>query len=119
MFKERTILVALIVLLFTAGNTVSAQNRYELTVKDAVDLAYKNVVELKNAQLDYKIQEQVNRETIGRALPQISANVGTQYYIQLPQILFPNAADAGIYNVLIKEGLMPQGTKFLYPHYNP
>jgi len=84
-------------------------------VKDAVGLAYKNVIELKNAQVDYKIQEAVNKETLGRALPQITANLGTQYYLKLPQILFPNAAEAGIYNVLVKENLLPQGTKVPTP----
>lgn len=96
-------------LLLTAG-IVQAQQRYELTVKDAVDLAFKNVIELKNAQVDYRIQEAVNKETFGRALPQISGNVGAQYYLKLPQILFPNAAETGIYNTLIKENLLPAGT---------
>ncbi|HEX8334797.1 MAG TPA: TolC family protein [Segetibacter sp.] len=111
--KPMPLLFMLLLTLFSVAAT--AQNRYELTVKDAVDLAYKNVVELKNAQVDYRIQEAVNKETFGRALPQISANLGTQYYLQLPQILFPNAAEAGIYNVLIRENLLPQGTKVPVP----
>ncbi|HVG41841.1 MAG TPA: TolC family protein, partial [Chitinophagaceae bacterium] len=96
-------------LLLLAGNA-GAQTRHELTIKEAVDLAYKNVVELKNAQLDYRIQEAQNKEITGRALPQVSGNIGSQYYIQLPQILFPNAAEAGIYNILVKENLLPSGT---------
>jgi outer membrane protein TolC len=101
--------------IIAAAKITTAQNRYELTVKDAVDLAYKNIIELKNAQVDYQIQEAMNKETIGRALPQISATVGAQYYMQLPQFLFPNAADAGIYNVLVKERLLPQGTPIPQP----
>ena len=100
--------IAMMLTLFSG--VASAQSTYELTVKDAVDLAYKNVVELKNAQVDYKIQQSVNKEITGRALPQISANAGTQYYVKLPQILFPNAAQAGIYDVLVKENLLPQST---------
>ena len=92
-----------------------AQQRYELTVKEAVDLAYKNVIEIKNAQLDYKIQEAQNKEITGRALPQVTGNLGAQYYLSLPQILFPNAADAGIYNVLVKEKLLPTGTVIPQP----
>ncbi len=98
-----------------ASQKTIAQNRYELTVKDAVDLAYKNVIELKNAQVDYRIQEALNREIFGRALPQISATSGAQYYVKLPQFLFPNAAEAGIYNVLVKEKLLPQGTAIPVP----
>src|SRR5690349_5766106 len=82
-------------LLVALTATAGAQQRYELTVKEAVDLAFKNVIEIKNAQLDYRIQEAQNKEITGRALPQVTGNLGSQYYIKLPQILFPNAADAG------------------------
>ena len=110
MSKQIKVLSLLFLFLIAAGKTSTAQNRYELTVKDAVDLAYKNVTELKNAQVDYRIQEALNKEITGRALPQISASGGIQHYLKLPQILFPNAAEAGIYNVLVKEKLVPQGT---------
>jgi outer membrane protein TolC len=99
-----------------SASTISpAQKKYELTVKDAVDLAFKNVIELRNAQTDYRMQEAQNKEIFGRALPQVTASLGTQYYLQLPQILFPNGADAGIYNVLVKEKILPQGTPIPAP----
>ncbi|TDH26183.1 TolC family protein [Segetibacter sp. 3557_3] len=110
MRKQFRIFSFLLLLVATSGYRSTAQTRYDLTVREAVELAYKNVIELKNAQLDYRIQESVNKETVGRALPQVSANLGTQYFLQLPLILFPNAADAGIYNVLVKEKLLPAGT---------
>ena len=111
--KMRTTIIGTFLLLF--AGLVQAQQKYELTVKDAVDLAFKNVLELKNAQVDYKIQEALNEETFGRALPQLTGNVGAQYYLKLPLILFPNAADAGIYNVLVKENLLPSGTPIPSP----
>ena len=77
-------------LLLVAG-LAQAQQRHELTVKEAVELAYKNVVELKNVQLDYKIQEALNQEIVGRALPQVSGNASTSYYLGLPKYLFPNS----------------------------
>jgi outer membrane protein TolC len=117
MFRKINLLTALLLLLVSATG-VTAQTRYELTVKDAVDLAYKNVIELKNAQVDYRLQEAQNREIFGRALPQVSATIGSQYYIKLPQFLFPNAAEAGIYNVLIRENLLPQGTKIPSPTFS-
>lgn len=107
-------LLMVLMLLLTAGY-LQAQQRYELTVKEAVDLAYKNVVELKNAQIDYRIQEAKNKEIFGQALPQVSANAGAQYYIKTPQFLFPNAAEAGIYDVLVKESLLPPGTPIPAP----
>src|SRR5215212_3119357 len=89
---------------------VQAQQRYELTVREAVDLAYKNVVELKNAQLDYQIQVAKNGEILGQAFPQLSGNVGANHYLKLPTILFPQSQQ-GVYDVLTKEGLLPSGTK--------
>lgn len=89
---------------------IYAQQRYELTVKDAVDLAYKNVIELKNAEVDYRIQEAQNKEIFGQALPQVTANAGTQYYLKLPQVLFPQS-DEGIYSVLKRENLLPPTAK--------
>ncbi len=82
-----------------------AQQRYELTVKEAVDLAYKNVVELKNAQIDYQIQVARNREILGQAYPQIAGNVGIQHYIKLPAILFPDATSTAVYQILKDEGV--------------
>ncbi len=79
--------------------------KYELTVKEAVDLAYKNVVELKNANLDYRIQEAMNKEIIGQALPQVSGTISSAYYLQTPKILFPQS-DEGIYKVLRRENLI-------------
>jgi outer membrane protein TolC len=79
-------------------------------VQQAVELAYKNVVDLKNAQLDYKIQEAQNKEITGRALPQISASGGTQYYLKVPQVLFPQS-DVNVYNVLKAQNLIPATTQ--------
>jgi len=91
-------------LLLLAG-TVAAQQRYELTVQEAVELAYKNVIEVKNAQIDYKIQEAKNREILGQAYPQLTGNAGANYYIKLPAILFPDATSTAVYSILQQEGV--------------
>jgi outer membrane protein len=106
MRRQIKMLPYLFLFLITASFASTAQNRYELTVREAVDLAYKNVIDLKNAQVNYKIQEAQNKEITGRALPQVSANGGTQHYIKLPQVLFPQS-DANVYNVLKAQGLIP------------
>jgi outer membrane protein TolC len=82
-----------------------AQQRYELTVKEAVDLAYKNVVELKNAQIDYQIQVAKNREILGQAFPQLTGNMSTNYYFKVPTILFPDATSTAVYSILKEEGV--------------
>jgi outer membrane protein len=94
------------------------QQKYELTVKEAVDLAFKNVIEIKNAEVDYRIQELVNKEIAGRALPQVSGSVGLQHYIKVPQLLFPQSS-AGIYQVLKDENLIPQNTAVPAPTLAP
>jgi outer membrane protein len=99
--------VTTLLLLFTIASF--GQQKYELTVKEAVDLAYKNVIEIKNAEIDYKIQELVNKEIAGRALPQVSGSIGMQHYIKLPQLLFPQS-EAGIYKVLKDQNLIAQST---------
>jgi outer membrane protein TolC len=97
---------SLLFILFAA--CVQAQQKYELTVKDAVDLAFKNVAELKNAQIDYRIQEAKNKEITGQALPQISSSAGINHYLKLPQILFPDATSTAVYSILKDEGVNGQ-----------
>ena len=102
-----TVLVLLIqVQLLAQQPANSTPGKYELTVKEAVDLAFKNVIELKNAHIDYKLQEAKNKEIFGQALPQVSGVVSSSYYLQLPKILFPQS-DEGVYQVLRREGLLP------------
>lgn len=102
--------------LISLANVLQAQTdttgpkRYELTVKEAVDLAFKNVIELKNARLDYRIQEAKNKEILGQALPQVSGNISANRYLQLPKILFPQSEE-GIYEVLRRENLLPSTAK--------
>jgi len=94
----------LIVLLF-AGNTLGAQQRYEITAKEAVDIAFKNVADIKNAQLDYKITDARNKEITGMAFPQVSASFQGNHYLSLPLIQFPDATELSVYDVLKKEGV--------------
>lgn len=102
MKMSKIIVSALLVL---AAGAVQAQQRYELSVKEAVDLAYKNVVELKNAQLDYRIQQAKNNEIKGQALPQVNGAVSANHYLQLPKILFPDATSTAVYSILKNEGV--------------
>jgi outer membrane protein len=108
MMKKMKLLQVLSSLLIVAS--VHAQQKHELTVKEAVDLAYKNVIELKNAQIDYRIQEAMNNELTGKALPQVNANAQANHYLKLPTILFPQS-EQGVYDVLKREGLIGSGVQ--------
>src|SRR5215203_3422774 len=50
-----------------------AQERHAFSAKHAVEYAKKNNTQVKNALLDIKIQEQVNKEVTAAALPNVSA----------------------------------------------
>jgi outer membrane protein len=95
-------------LLLTAIN-VNAQQKYELSVKEAVDLAFRNVIELKNARIDLQIQEAKNKEILGSAYPQVTGNVGLNHYLKLPGILFPDATATQVYGILKDEGVQGSG----------
>ena len=113
----KTIKRLIVVLLFLPG-ILQAQQKYELTVKEAVELAYKNVVDVKNAEIDYKNQEARNKEILGQAFPQVNGNLSANRYLSVPKLLFPQS-DEGIYKVLTREGLLPTGTQAPPPTFVP
>jgi len=79
------------VLLLTTGN-LQAQKSYKLSAKQAVDLALKNVTELKNLEID-------------RAFPQITGNISTQHYFSIPVTLLPDFISPSVYQVLVDNGV--------------
>lgn len=89
-------------------NVAFSQKRYELTVKEAVDLAFNNVTAVKNAALDIRLQKAQNNEITGQALPQISGTASLNRYLQLPKILFPDASESQVYGILKKENVIEQ-----------
>lgn len=101
-----TLFVALLVALIGNGQQQNAQPQvYEITAKGAVDIAFKNVAALKNAKLDYKKAQALNKEVTGMALPQVSGSLQGTHYLSLPQIQFPDATELAIYDVLKREGV--------------
>ncbi len=96
---------ATVIFLFFLSNRLAAQQVYEITAKEAVDLAFKNVADIKNAHLDYQIADAKNKEITGMALPQVSASLSGNHYLSLPLIQFPDATEQTIYDVLKREGV--------------
>lgn len=92
----------------TLVNVAFSQKRYELTVKEAIELAFNNVTAVRNAALDLQIQKAQNREITGQALPQLSGTASLNRYLQLPKILFPDASEAQVYGILKKENVISQ-----------
>ena len=66
-----------------------AQQKNEFSIQQCVDYAVKNSVTVKNALLDIKMQEQVNKEVTALAYPQVNASVGLTDYLEIPTSLIP------------------------------
>ena len=81
------------------------QKKYAITVKDAVNMALNNTIELKNLRLDKAKQNALNKEVTALALPQISGSAQAAHYLTLPLVLFPSQGRTDIYNVLSQEGV--------------
>jgi outer membrane protein len=108
-YNTKTILIAFVMATFFVVNVKAQQPQqpqiYNITAKDAVDIALKNVADLKNARLDYKIAEARNKEITGLALPQVTGSLQGNHYLSLPQIQFPDGSEVQIYDVLRSEGV--------------
>ena len=102
-------LLAVLILLF---NTAQAQQkdslqptRHEFSVKQAVDFALKNNVNVKNALLQVKVQEQQNAVFTASAYPHINASIGTTYNPAIATTVIPNFISPATYQVLIDQGV--------------
>ena len=62
---------------------------HHFSLQEALDYAEKNNVQVKNALLEIKLQEQQNREVTGMAYPQINGTGQLTYNAKLPTSLVP------------------------------
>ncbi|MBK8310983.1 MAG: TolC family protein [Chitinophagaceae bacterium] len=96
----------LLPLMATAQSADSVRiTKHEFTIQQAVDYATKNNVNVKNALLDVKLQEQQNREFTSNAYPHINANLGTTYNPNVATQVLPNFISPSTYQVLIDQGV--------------
>ncbi|HEY5967926.1 MAG TPA: TolC family protein [Chitinophagaceae bacterium] len=109
-YLTKTMLITLILVNLFQVNINAQQPQqqpqvYQITAKDAIDIAFKNLADLKNARLDYKMAEARNKEFTGLALPQITGSAQGNHYLTLPLIQFPDGSEIQIYDVLKQEGV--------------
>ncbi len=76
-------------LLITGSLSAQSTNKYEFSIKQAIEYAHKNNVQVKNALLKIKEQEETNREITASALPNVSGSFGITDYIVIPTSLLP------------------------------
>lgn len=86
--KLRTLAMVL-----SLGAVISLQAQdsaiHRFSVQQAIDYAHKNNVQVKNALLDIKIQEQSNRDVTSAAYPQINGTGSFIYNAAIPVSLIP------------------------------
>ncbi|MFM7671016.1 MAG: TolC family protein [Bacteroidota bacterium] len=83
----------------------STSVRHDFTLKQAIEYAKKNNVQVKNALLDIRRQEQVNREVTALAYPRINASIGTVFNPGIATTVIPNFISPATYQVLIDQGV--------------
>ena len=103
--KWLTVLILLPGLVMAQTDSVKKVTRHEFTVQQVVDYAMKNNVNVKNALLQVKIQEQQNRAFTSAAYPHVNASLGTTYNPAVATQVIPNFISPATYQVLIDQGV--------------
>lgn len=89
MLIKRALLLILTFTFIWINTKAQDSATHYFTLEQALDFAQKNNVQVKNALLDIKLQEQVNREVTGTAYPQISASGDLTYNAKLAMSAVP------------------------------
>jgi outer membrane protein TolC len=85
--KTTALLLSLMFASWVSAQT--ANTKHEFSIQQCVEYASKNNVQVKNALLAIKIQEQSNREVTSAALPTVSGSLGLTDYLKIPTTLLP------------------------------
>ena len=88
-----------------SGAGAIAQTTNAFSAKQAVDYGLKNAYQVRNALLDVLIQQQSNKDITSAAYPQITGNVSTTRYFDIPVQTIPDFISPALYGVLVKEGV--------------
>jgi outer membrane protein TolC len=102
-YSKKQLLLATSLLLL--GTIVQAQKKYAITADSAVIVAFNNVTEIKNLQIDSLLQFQKNKEITGSAFPQIAGTVSSTHYFSIPVTVLPDFISPSVYGVLTHEGV--------------
>lgn len=87
----------LYIVLLTLGISSSgfSQTSYQFSLQQAIEYAYQNQNDIKNAQLDAEISKSKVKETVAIGLPQISGSANIQRFLDIPTQVIPNFLGTG------------------------
>ncbi|MEO6583220.1 MAG: TolC family protein [Ferruginibacter sp.] len=91
-YRKQVIFLGAVIMLMQVA---VAQKVNQFSVKDAVDYAMANAVQVKNALLDVSVQKQLNKEITSAAFPQLNANGSFTNYLDIPTTLLPAEITGG------------------------
>jgi outer membrane protein TolC len=103
------LVASFVITLMAFANKADAQTKNEFSITQCVEYAYKNNLQVKNALLNIKSQEAINKEVTASALPTVTATVGGVNYLELPVSLLPGEIFGGTAGTFIPVRF---GTKF-------
>jgi len=109
MNTKRMLVASFVITLMAFANKADAQTKNEFSITQCVEYAYKNNLQVKNALLNIKSQEAINKEVTASALPTVTATVGGVNYLELPVSLLPGEFFGGTAGSFIPVRF---GTKF-------
>lgn len=95
MNTKRMLAAGIILTLIAFGNKTNAQTKNEFSITQCVDYANKNNLQVKNALLNIKGQQAINKEITASALPSLNATFGGVNYLELPVSLLPGEIFGG------------------------
>ncbi|MEO6188587.1 MAG: TolC family protein [Ginsengibacter sp.] len=111
MMKTKKFAVLLFSVLLTStsltskAQTDTASKVHSFTAEQAVNFALQNAVQVKNALIDIKLQEEQNKEITASAFPQITGSGSVNYNPNVAVQTFPNFIAASTYAVLVQENV--------------
>ncbi len=79
----------ILVILFLTGNLVRANEPARISLEDAIGQALEHNAVMKAARADLQIADRLIWETTAAGLPQISASLGYNYFLDIPTSLIP------------------------------
>jgi outer membrane protein TolC len=100
----------LIITLFLFSALGSHAQALTLSLEEAKAMALENNREATISQLEIDKAEHIVKETLATGLPQISAEGSFQNYLDIPTTVLPDFISPTVYQVLIDENLVPEGS---------
>lgn len=97
-------IIYIVLLAFGISSTGFSQSS-QFSLQQAIEYAYQNQHDIKNAALDAEISRNKVKETVAIGLPQVTGSASIQKNIDIPTQVLPDFLSPSLYGVLVKEGV--------------